>query len=489
MPYFSPSSLMPFAPTQWVRPPKRWITLLCVSLLTISPMAALADGPDDGVSKEDLLRIIQKLEQRVEQLEAQQSKPAVAPAVVSKPAPPANVKSLEQRIDAQQQQIERQQAQLEAVADAQESTGGSNWFDKVSLGGYGELHYNNLDAESSNRDNEQIDFHRFVLFLGYDFTDDIRFFSEVELEHSLAGEGQPGEVELEQAFVEFDLLNDRAAARAGIFLLPIGILNETHEPNTFYGVERNDVENIIIPSTWWAGGVGYTQRFGNGFQFDVAVHEGLEMPVTGGSAFRVRSGRQKTAEANAEDLAGTARLKYTGIPGVELGGSLHYQKDASQASKDGLGDGLLYEIHVAMQRGRFGFRALYAEWDFEIDKSIALPNNIADAVAALGAAPTPAEVAAATALATRQVERAEDQHGWYVEPSWKLFEQLGIYTRYEEVDGVRDQDNFDQWEVGFNYWPHEQVVLKVDWRSRDHEPLGAQDRDFDGFDLGVGYQF
>lgn len=462
MSYLTQSSL-----TQSASSSSRWVALLLASLFAISPLAAIADGPGDSVSKEDLLRIIQKLEQRVEQLEADKQKPAAAPVVINKPAPPANVDSLEQRIDAQQQQIERQQAQLEAVADAQESTGGSNWFDKISLGGYGELHYNNLDAESSNRDVEQIDFHRFVLFLGYEFTDDIRFFSEVELEHSLAGEGQPGEVELEQAFIEFDLFDDSAAARAGIFLLPIGILNETHEPNTFYGVERNDVENVIIPSTWWAGGAGYTQRFGDGFQFDVAVHEGLAIPTAGGNAFRIRSGRQKTAEASAEDLAGTARLKYTGIPGVEVGASVHYQKDASQGSKDGLEDALLYEIHLAVQRGPFGFRGLYAEWDLDINETEAL---------ALG-------------NTAQTINRAEKQYGWYVEPSWKLFDQLGIYTRYEEVDGVRDRDNFDQWEVGMNYWPHEQVVLKIDYRSRDHEPLTAQDRDFDGFDLGVGYQF
>ena len=85
----------------------------------------------------------------------------------------------------------------------------------------------------------------------------MRFFSEFELEHSLVkdtqeGEEAPGEVELEQAFIEYDF-DQRNTARAGVFLLPIGILNETHEPPTFYGVERNTVENVIIPTTWWAG--------------------------------------------------------------------------------------------------------------------------------------------------------------------------------------------------------------------------------------------
>ncbi|WP_059758168.1 hypothetical protein [Thiobacillus denitrificans] len=77
-----------------------------------------------------------------------------------------------------------------------------------------------------------------------------RFFSELEVEHSIAGEGKKGEIELEQAYVEY--ADHRA--KAGLFLIPVGILNETHETPAFYGVERNPVEKDIIPATWWAGG-------------------------------------------------------------------------------------------------------------------------------------------------------------------------------------------------------------------------------------------
>ena len=103
------------------------------------------------------------------------------------------------------------------------------------------------------------------------------FFSELEIEHGVAGESQVGEVEVEQAFVEFDL-NDRHTARAGVALLPVGIINETHEPTTFYGVERNPVENNIIPATWWAGGVGLSGEIAPGWGYDVVLHEGLRVP-------------------------------------------------------------------------------------------------------------------------------------------------------------------------------------------------------------------
>ena len=46
------------------------------------------------------------------------------------------------------------------------------------IGGYGELHYNNLNSK------KEIDLHRFVLFFGHKFSGRIRFHSEVEIEHA-----------------------------------------------------------------------------------------------------------------------------------------------------------------------------------------------------------------------------------------------------------------------------------------------------------------
>jgi len=328
----------------------------------------------------------------------------------------------------------------------------------TTLGGYGEMHYNNLDVDSGS-DSKSMDFHRFVLFANHSFNDRLRFFSELEVEHALTGSGAPGEVEVEQAFIEYDI-DDRHFLRGGLFLLPIGILNETHEPPTFYGVERNDVESIIIPSTWWEGGAAAGGRYGNGVSWDVAIHSGLETPVTGSSAFRVRSGRQKVAEALANDLAWTARVKYTGIPGLELSGSFHRQEDASQQPGDGLEGGNLISVHAIVNQGPFQLRALWAEWNFS----------------------------------GRLIELAgvDKQTGWYVEPSVRLSlwdHDWGFYARYEDLEGARTVDQFDQWELGFNFYPHEQVVLKADWRVRDHDLLSERQRDFKGFDLGIGYQF
>ena len=84
---------------------------------------------------------------------------------------------------------------------------------------------------------------------------------------------------------------------------------------------------------------------------------------------------------------------------------------------------------------------------------------------------------------------SDDQSGWYLEPSYRLNSNWGIYARYENIEGARDQDVFTQWQAGLSYWPVPDVTVKLDYRSRDHDLVAQSGRDFDGFDVGVGYQF
>lgn len=375
----------------------------------------------------------------------------------------ATLEELTERLRAQEARIaelERQQGQtddeLAATADYVETLGGDADDRATTIGGYGELHYNNLDAEDPANDVDEIDFHRFVLFVGHRFSDRVRFFSELEVEHSLAGDGAPGEVELEQAYVDIGL-SESVTARAGLFLLPIGFLNETHEPPTFYGVERNDIENVIVPTTWWEGGGGFSGNTDSGIGWDVAMHSGLAMPTTGGSAFRVRSGRQKVAEALNSNWAYTARVRYAGFDGLELAASYQYQSDPSQMPGDGLDAGHLLVANLTWRLDDFMLKALYGSWRFD-----------GFAVEAAG---------------------ADEQDGWFIEPSYRLSDKWGVYSRFEDVDGARAVDQFSQWEAGFNYFVHPNVVLKFDYRQRDLDLPAVAAQEFDGFDLGLGYQF
>lgn len=356
-------------------------------------------------------------------------------------SPIANAETTEQKIN-------RLEAELNALADAVEkqdsaSTSASSFMDRTKIGGYGELHYNNLDGKD-----DQIDLHRFVLFIGHEFNDRTRFFSEFEIEHGVAGESKVGEVEVEQAYVEMDI-NKNHSAKAGVFLIPVGILNETHEPPTFYGVERNPLEKNIIPATWWEAGAGLSGRLGSGgFSYDAAVTSGLE--VDAGSV-NIRGGRQKAGKATAENLAFTGRLKYTGVPGLELAGTVHVQDDITQQGNDGVDGAVLTEVHAVLNKGKFGAIAQYAAWDVDIS--------------------------------TAALKNKETQDGFLLEGSYKLTPKLGVFARHVEwsnTDGVdKEQQNF-----GVNYWPHENVVLKADIQQQNDEAGSA-----DGFNLGVGYQF
>ena len=391
-------------------------------------------------------------------------------------------------IQAQQQAIEALQARLgttearveetieavEVTADAVEVVSRQDTESmQTTLGGYGELHYNNLDDNDLGDGDdsfEQADFHRFVLYFGHEFTDDIRFFSELEIEHSLAGDGAPGEVELEQAWIELDL-NDQHRMRAGLDILPVGLINPTHEPNTFYGVERNRIESEIIPSTWWEAGIGMNGELAPGWNYDAVLHSGLVVPTSGSSAFRPRSGRLKVAEARDQDLAFTGRLRYTGFPGLEIGVTGQYQTDITGTADNIDIDATLFESHIDYKHhSGFALRALYARWDMDGEPGL-----------------DPALV------------NADDLAGWFIEPAYRFslgqrLGDLGIFARYSQWD-ERNQlggaafryEEFDQFTVGFNWWPHYNVAVKFDlqWEDADN-PV---DRTFDGFNLGIGYQF
>ncbi len=364
------------------------------------------------------------------------------------------IEALKERIGAGEAQVEETTQAIEAVVESMDAgTAGAGWWDRTQIGGYGELHYN-IKEDSLDR----VDFHRYVLFFGHDFNATTRMFSEFELEHSLAGEGKPGEVELEQAYIERDF-SDSVTGRAGIMLMPVGLLNEVHEPPTFYGVERNKIENVIVPTTWWEAGVSGTMTTEAGVQVDVMLHSGLKVPT---DSFKIRSGRGKVANHDFEEGALTGRIRYTGMPGVELAAAVQHQADLTQGS-DASGTLIVGNADVTRPISdsmSLGLRALYAGWEIDGDEA-----------AALG---------------------ADSQNGWYLEPSVRMAlggdESVGVFARYETWDtraGNSADTEENQWVVGINYWLHPNAVLKADYATL--EKPGSEDARM--LSLGVGYQF
>ena len=341
------------------------------------------------------------------------------------------------------------QEQFNQLAEqVEENSRGST--SNTTIGGYGELHYNNLNNGQGD-DLKMLDFHRFVLFVNHEFNDRIRLFTEIEIEHAVAGDDQPGEVEVEQAYVQFDI-GENSNINAGVFLMPVGILNETHEPPTFYGVERNPVEKNIIPTTWWEGGAMFSGRYDSGFSYDVALTSGLD----GGTS--IRGGRQKVAEATANNLAATARVKYTGTRGLELAATAQYQDDMTQDTSDDIGSATMIETHARWNIADFTLTGLYARWDIDVADT-----------------------------AAQSDKDKEKQDGAYIEASYKLHPEWGVFVRQNQWDnGGTGDTKRTQTDVGVNYWPHEDVVIKADYQAQNDNDDGYG---FDGFNLGIGYQF
>lgn len=342
-----------------------------------------------------------------------------------------------------EQRIARLEAQLEASpAPAAEHT---------RFGSYGELHLNRLNNRNGSDKNE-LDAHRFVLFMSHDFDEQTRFFSELEVEHG--NTESSGVVALEQAYVEH-ALDEAMTLKAGLMVMPVGIVSETHEPPTFYGVERNPVETNIIPTTWTEGGIALTSRMQHGLTLDTSITSGLS--TNAASNYAVRSGRQNVSKAPANNAAYSARLKWSAVPGLELAATLHHQTGITQDTDTSAGAATLYEAHAAISKNAFGLHLLYAGWELD------------------GSGPAAAG--------------ADRQNGWYAEPSWRLTEKLGLFARYSRWDnraGDALDSRFQQVDLGLNFWPHPDVVVKMDYQNQ-RAPVGQSE--YDGLNLGLGYQF
>jgi len=202
---------------------------------------------------------------------------------------------------------------------------------RLNIAGYAEMHYNQ-PQEKDIRRNGKVDVHRLVLLFGYNFDKKVSFITEVEFEHVK-------EVFVEQAFVNYKIkpwLN----FRGGLMLVPMGIVNEFHEPTTFFGVERPTLDNVLVPSTWRELGMGfsgtlidasinYQAYLFNGF----LSHDGSEGLLKGSNG--LRSGRQKGAEAALTSPNFSGKVNYFGIKGLNLGLAL-YTGNSQTALYNGL---------------------------------------------------------------------------------------------------------------------------------------------------------
>lgn len=185
---------------------------------------------------------------------------------------------------------------------------------KLSLGGYGEVHYNQ-PLQQGIKQAGVLDVHRIVMFLGYNFSRETQFVSEIEYEYT-------NELWVEQAYLQ-QKINNFISFRAGLLLIPMGIINEYHEPTTFNGVERPLIDNRIAPSTWREVGAGFTGTILPwSLKYQAYVINGINGYDSKGilnADKGLRDGRQKGSKSymTSPNLAG--RIEYFGIRNLNIG--------------------------------------------------------------------------------------------------------------------------------------------------------------------------
>jgi hypothetical protein len=341
------------------------------------------------------------------------------------------------------------------------------------ISGYMDFHFN----KESHQDGA-IDFHRFVLLFSHSFSPRLRFVGELELEHAFVeGLEEAGEIELEQAYVDF-LLAREFNLRAGMLLMPIGIINERHEPPVFHGVERPLVDTFIIPTTWFEAGAGVHGELRHGFRYRayaVAPLNSLEFSADEG----IREGRQKGSEANVRNVAYTGRLEFLGVRGLLLGASGWRGKSTFSLPR------LATTVTIGEVDGRYRYKRLEVRTQFA-RVGISDAANLNDAVGRLtGVSPN----------------IARSLQGFYGEVAYRLWAQgsprdLVGFVRYENFDtqhrmpsGFLALKEFDRDALvfGLTYYPDPDIAVKVDYVRQRNQSVGI--RAPRSVNVGLGWWF
>ncbi len=452
---------------------------LMKTLFTIVFWAAVLAAPlhAQEASRDELAAQVRELQEKVTRLEAQGAIPA------------ADLAEIRRQIDILTRQIEELKVGGEEPAAGESGSFGLGAAASkvyradrgVSIGGYGEMVYENYasdrDDDVASGRTDQLDFLRAILYAGYKFNDRVVFNSEIEVEHGTTGDAI-GEVSLEFGYLDF-MVNPAFNVRAGMMLLPIGLVNELHEPTAFLGAKRPLVEQTIIPSTWRENGAGIFGEVGN-VTYRAYITNGLDSKKFSSSG--IRSGRQKGAKAKAEDFALVGRVDWHPVPGTMLGGSL-FTGGADQGSTTPAGDRYdatvtMAELHADAKVRGWLLRGLWSTGEIGDAAAVNLANNL-----------------------TGSKSVGEEFGGWYGEIGYDLGTILDLgetavipFARYEELNSQESvpagyaldpSKDMSVLTLGLSWKPLPQAVIKLDWQNFDN----AAGTGVDQMNLALGYIF
>lgn len=396
------------------------------------------------------------LEKRMEQVFAARSTPQVAetaPAPAPEAAPAA--------------------APLQPVSVTGDFQKAADSETRLPVAGYMDFHVNKESGDAFRPD-----FHRFVLLFGHSFSDRIKFWSELEVEHALVEGGEEtGEVALEQAYLDF-LITPKFNLRGGMLLTPVGIINERHEPPAFNGVERPFVETLIIPTTWRELGFGFTGDLGRGFRYRTYLTSSLDASRFN-AEFGISEGKTSGFDASMRNPATVGRLEYAGIRRLQIGTSF-YNGHAGFNTP-----GVNPRVTIANVDGRYSYR----QFDFR----------------GLFANTWVSRAAELNMLLRQQFgvnpNVASQMRGYYFEPAVHLLPRryrhdVIAFMRYERYNTQQEMPagylplnefNRSSWVTGLTYKPVPDVALKFDYVfNRNRSTVVTPPN---GVNLGIGWWF
>ncbi len=408
------------------------------------------------------------------------------------------IRALERKLDVLTEELERTRSDIavpEGSGELESAYGLGPAASKVyglgqglSIGGYAEGLYTAIvDDKRDSGAKNSADMLRSVLYAGYKFTDRILYNREIEFEHATTSSTETsgdGSVSVEFAALDF-LLAPELNTRVGLVLIPMGFLNEIHEPPFYYGTHRPDAERRILPTTWRENGVGLFGNLAQQVDYELFVVNGFN--AKGFTSSGLRGGRQKGNRALAEDLAFVGRLDWNLFPELVLGGSVYVgnsgqDQDFTVGGSDvDLPDALttIWEVHGQLRTHGLHVRGLFtmAHVDDARELSLALGPEAAGGIGELD----PGEAVAKEMLGVYG-EIAYEVLQWVAPETDQTLEP---FFRYEYVDTQNSMPSgfsadggqeVQTITVGLHYQPIRNVVLKLDYRNRrpDRGALGDE---------------
>jgi hypothetical protein len=362
------------------------------------------------------------------------------------------------------------------------------------IGGYGQFGLNALRIGSDGRFGVHANVERVVLFVAHPITDDIRVYTEFEWENALACSSCAGSAEVEQAYVQWRLAGDLFALRVGLVLVPMGIINQWHEPPVFHGVERPKVDQLIIPTTWRELGVGFVGNWQQLLRYELYVTTTLNPMLLDQNGLGGATTLGSLAPARAVAVSGRAEVE----PwlGVIAGASFFLSNigpngdyfDADHQRRHITLPVLGYALDARMRRAGFEARAVWAQFF--------LPNTDALLTAFdQGGSPLfPPGMMAGGGTVPERIQGGYFELAYNVLALTQLSHELLGFVRFEYYNtqaavpaGYTANASLDVREItlGVTYRPITQLVFKTDLQLRDRQ-LGYDELQYN---LGFGYMF